>query len=101
MKRMGFSHNLSRHHLLAGDELRVENSKWSIFSILIIPRRYETLTDVDIFEKIIAQETIDLLVEQSHSYPKISSDQMKCEIAIMILNGYHEFPGKDMPGIET
>ncbi|KAK9752887.1 Transposase IS4 [Popillia japonica] len=28
--------------------------------------------------------------------PKISSEEMKCTISIMILTGYHELPGKDM-----
>ncbi|KAG5877335.1 hypothetical protein JTB14_003621 [Gonioctena quinquepunctata] len=33
---------------------------------------------------------------QDNEDPKITSGEMKCAIAIMILSGYHELPGKDM-----
>ncbi|KAG5883569.1 hypothetical protein JTB14_022436 [Gonioctena quinquepunctata] len=66
--------------------------------------RFKNLADVKIFEQFIDQETVEVFVEQStiyavflnHSDPKISSGEMKCAIAIIILSGYHELPGEDM-----
>lgn len=65
--------------------------------------KYEQMSFVEIFEKFIDNEIIEFLVEQSTKYalflnnpdPQISAEEMKCAIAILILTGYNQLPGRD------
>lgn len=63
---------------------------------------YEDTTPVELFEKFLDDTIMNLLIEQSrkyalylnHSDPKISIEEVKCFLAILILSGYNELPGK-------
>ncbi|KAG5873081.1 hypothetical protein JTB14_010497 [Gonioctena quinquepunctata] len=61
------------------------------------------LSPVEMFEKFIDDQIVEFLVDQSNkyalflneTYPKITCDEMKCCLAILILSGYAELPGRD------
>lgn len=61
------------------------------------------LSPVEMFEKFIDDQIVQFLVDQSNKYalflndanPKITCDEMKCCLAILILSGYAELPGRD------
>ncbi|XP_057667202.1 piggyBac transposable element-derived protein 2-like [Diorhabda carinulata] len=63
---------------------------------------YKGLTPADFFELFIDDETIQLLQEESEKYalfknspsPQIKKEEIKVEIAILILSGYNVLPGK-------
>lgn len=65
--------------------------------------KYENMGYVEIFETFLDDEVIKLLVEESNKYalfcnqpnPNISKEEMKCTIAILIVTGYNELPGRD------
>lgn len=65
--------------------------------------KYQHMSPIDFFEKFFDNEIIQLLVEQSTNYalylnesnPKISSEEMKCAIAILLVTGYNILPGRD------
>ncbi|KAI4461519.1 transposase is4 [Holotrichia oblita] len=63
---------------------------------------YKNLSCVEIFELFFDEDMMKFLVEQSSRYasftncqdPKISIDEMKCFLAILIISGYNALPGK-------
>lgn len=63
---------------------------------------FKTLTPTEMFELFIDQDVLSLLVEESNKYaqfknlpcPQITLNEMKCFIAILILSGYCQLPGK-------
>lgn len=65
--------------------------------------RYVNLSPVELFEKFIDDEIVQYIVNESNKYalflnnenPKISAAEMKCFLAILILTGYSELPGRD------
>ena len=65
--------------------------------------KYEEMNYLEIFELFVDNDVIELLVSQSRKYalfcnqpdPKISADEMKCAISILIVTGYNELPGRD------
>lgn len=67
-------------------------------------KQLQDLSCVDIFEKFITDDVIDLLVAESTKYalfkncndPKITADEIRCFIAILIVSGYDQKPGKRM-----
>lgn len=66
-------------------------------------KKYEGMSNLEIFEMFIDSEIVELLVEQSRNYalfcnrpdPTISPDEMKCVIGILIVTGYNQLPGRD------
>ncbi|KAJ8968121.1 hypothetical protein NQ314_002453 [Rhamnusium bicolor] len=73
----GLLDNLSGQRLLAGEKLRVKKSKSKEPDESVLDNVYQIRAG-------------------KKSNPKISPEEMKCVIAIMILSGYHELLGKDM-----
>ncbi|XP_044766308.1 piggyBac transposable element-derived protein 3-like [Coccinella septempunctata] len=65
--------------------------------------RYDNMSYIDIFEYFLDEDIIQLIVDESNKYalfcnkphPNISEDEMKCVIAILIVTGYNELPGRD------
>lgn len=65
-------------------------------------KSYKDKTPVELFEKFFDETIINIFVEESTKYalflncldPKISREEIKCFIAILILTGYNELPGK-------
>ncbi|KAJ8937699.1 hypothetical protein NQ314_011755 [Rhamnusium bicolor] len=66
--------------------------------------QYEHLSYVDIFERFFDNKIIEYLVEETQRYaiflnqpdPKISANEIKCFLAILILSGYNTLPSKRM-----
>ncbi len=64
--------------------------------------KYENLSPLELFEKFFDDGIMNLLLEQTKCYalfkncsdPKVSIDELKCFLAILILTGYNELPGK-------
>ncbi|KAJ8930307.1 hypothetical protein NQ314_016898 [Rhamnusium bicolor] len=64
----------------------------------------ENMSNLDIFEKFIDHDIMSFLVEQTTNYalflnhpdPKLTLEEMKVIIAILIVTGYNELPGKDL-----
>lgn len=65
-------------------------------------KNHKDTTPVELFEKFFDDEIVHILVEQSRKYalflnhpdPKITIVEIKCFLAILILTGYNELPGK-------
>ncbi|KAI4455177.1 transposase is4 [Holotrichia oblita] len=63
---------------------------------------YKDLSPIELVEKFLADEIMSLLVEQTSRYalfknfsdPKVSKNEMKCFIVILIISGYVSLPGK-------
>lgn len=66
--------------------------------------QFENKTVIDLFEMFIDTEIIEFLVQEASKYalfknyldPKVSQEEMKCFIAILILSGYNDLPSKRM-----
>ncbi|KAG5889889.1 hypothetical protein JTB14_032788 [Gonioctena quinquepunctata] len=64
--------------------------------------KYEEMSAVEIFEQFIDTEIIEYFVNESRRYalffnrpdPKISGDEIRCFIAILIVSGYNNLPSK-------
>lgn len=63
---------------------------------------FKGLTNVEVFEKCMSPNILEFLVEQIRLYsqfkncpdPNISQENIQCFIAILVLSGYNEVPGK-------
>lgn len=64
--------------------------------------QYKHLTPTQFFEKFIDDDVIQLLLEETSKYalfrncadPKVSKEEMRCFIGILVLSGYNELPSK-------
>lgn len=90
--------------------VQLETSEWIEGDLQPSCKRFPTrsyaqhqyLSPVELFEKFFDDEILSLLLEETSRYalfkncpdPKVSAGEMKCFIAILILSGYNELPGK-------
>lgn len=66
--------------------------------------KYRGMSAVDLFELFMDQTVIDFLTEESSKYaqflncndPKISADEMRCFIGILLVSGYCVLPGEKL-----
>ncbi|XP_046684623.1 piggyBac transposable element-derived protein 2-like [Homalodisca vitripennis] len=64
--------------------------------------KFSSLSPVELFELFINNSVIELLVKNTNKYalfkncpdPKVTEEEMKCFLAILLLSGYNELPGK-------
>ncbi|KAG5887401.1 hypothetical protein JTB14_001591 [Gonioctena quinquepunctata] len=82
------------------------NADYDIEQASIFPKanysKYEEMSAVEIFEQFIDTEIIEYFVNESRRYalflnrpdPKISGDEIRCFIAILIVSGYNNLPSK-------
>ncbi|KAK9712116.1 Transposase IS4 [Popillia japonica] len=64
--------------------------------------QYKHLTPTQFFEKFIDDDVIQLLLEETSKYalfrncadPKVSKEEMRCFIGVLVLSGYNELPSK-------
>lgn len=64
--------------------------------------QYQNLSPVQLFEMFIDDEVLSILIEETSRYalfkncpdPRVTTEEMKCYIGILILIGYNDLPGK-------
>ncbi|XP_030751609.1 piggyBac transposable element-derived protein 2-like [Sitophilus oryzae] len=64
--------------------------------------QYQNLSPVELFEMFIDDEVLSMLIEETFRYalfkncpdPRVTTEEMKCYIGILILTGYNDLPGK-------
>lgn len=79
-------------------ELQTSNNEFSNGNY----SKYKDASPLELFEMFFDDDIINLLLSETKAYalfkncpdPKVSAKEMKCYLAILILTGYNELPGK-------